>query len=143
MAPAECGLTGPCVAWVESDPGVGPSMATAADLALILALEKAAQEEGVKIASVRPIWASATERAGRKFAGNALLACRDEDALTLLAWVSAQASFAASYVPAPARDDQALLLQRMQVSNGIEAEAVHRAQLTAQAGAPPSVVWAP
>jgi hypothetical protein len=142
MAPIECGLAGPCVAWVESDPGVGPSMATAADLTLVERIERAAEDAKVRIVSIRPAWALATQPASKEFGCNVLLACRDLDALTLLAWVDGKASLAATYTPKPSEDGHAALCQRVQTSTGIADADVHRVDLLAEGGAAPVLRWA-
>lgn len=141
VAPVECGLTGPCVAWVETDPATAPAMATAADVALIDAIERATAEAELRIVSIRPAWALATERAGRELGRDALLAIRDADALTMLGWVDARASFAATYAPAPAEEARGALLQRVQVSVGIADGLVHEVDVSGSGDGPPRLEW--
>ena len=116
-------------------------MATAVDAALVDTVERVAAEAGLRVVSARPAWALATERAGHELWQDALLAIRDKDALTVLGWVDAKASFAATYAPALADEARAALLRRIQASVGIADGQVLEVEVRAASDGPPQLNW--
>jgi hypothetical protein len=119
-AQESCGLEGPCVASLESDPRTSATLATAVEAGLIEALERGARERRYRLASIRPAWALACEPTEWVAAEGAELLCVGEsDALTVLAGTASQTLFAATYAPPPTDSDLNGLLQRLMVSVGV------------------------
>jgi hypothetical protein len=142
-APSACGLQGPCAAVLEADPSVGPALAIAVELSVLDSLHAAARARHLRVASIRPAWARATELAGRgRGAGDSMLCCREPAALTVMASRAGNWTFAATYVPAPSAKEQERLLNRLQASLGIDAQRMALAELEAESkDAPPLVRW--
>lgn len=145
MAPAACGLQAPCVACLEEEPSASAVLGTAVELSVLDRLYAAAGARGLRVASVRPAWALATEAhaaKGRGAPNDSLLCCREDDSVTVLASRGSRPAFMATYAPAPALDEQERLLSRLQASLGFSADETERANLEAASGAsPPRFRW--
>jgi hypothetical protein len=138
-----CGLQGPCSAVLEADPSVGPALAIAVELAVLDNIHAAAGARHLRIASIRPAWARATESRGRGGgAGDSMMCCREPAALTVMASRAGNWTFAATYAPAPSAEEQERLMHRLQASLGIGAEHMMLNELVAQGkDVPPLVCW--
>jgi hypothetical protein len=142
-APTACGLQGPCAAALEADPSAGPALAIAVELSVLDSIHAAAGARRLRIASIRPAWARATESRGQgAAAGDSMLCCREPAALTVMASRAGNWTFAATYAPAPSAKEQERLLRRLQASLGIGAEHMMLNELVAKGkDAPPVVCW--
>jgi hypothetical protein len=138
-----CGLQGPCAAVLEADPSLGPSLAIAVDVSVLDDLHAAARARRLRIASIRPAWARATESSGwGRGVGDSMLCCREPAALTVMASRAGSWTFAATYAPAPSAEEQERLLNRLQASLGIDAGCMTLTELKAKGkDEPPSVHW--
>lgn len=143
LAPAACGLIGPCAACVETDPRTHSALATAVEASLLEALYAAARQRKLHIASIRPWWVRATERHARLEESDLLLCCRDPDAMTVVAARARQIVFAATYAPTPSEEDVTHLLRRLRASLGLAEEATAVAELERPTGHTlPALRWA-
>lgn len=142
-APTACGLQGPCASALEADPSAGPALAIAVELWLLDSIRAAASARRLRIASIRPAWARATESHGQgSDASDSMLCCREPAALTVLASRAGTWTFAATYAPAPSAEEQERLLHRLQASLGFDAEHMMLSELVANGkNAPPVVCW--
>jgi hypothetical protein len=142
VAPSICGLTAPCVTFVESDPTRVAVTATAVEASLIEALYESARVHRMHIASVRPAWARVLEHQSPERPDELLLCCRERDALTILAATGDRMLFAATYCPAPSGMDVESLLRRLQASLGLNDESLAVVDLVASTrGQVPDVRW--
>jgi hypothetical protein len=144
VAPAACGLQGPCVAYLEAEPSASAVLATAVDQSVVDGLHTAARSRGLRVASMQPAWARVIAAHGRGASADILLCCHERDSITVLASRAGRLVFAATYCPAPALDEQERLLSRLQASLGFAVEHTARARVTAANGrgtSPPQVQW--
>jgi hypothetical protein len=145
MAPAACGVQAPCVAFLEAEPSASAVLGTAVEMSVLDRLYAAAIVRGLRVASVRPAWALATEARAAEERGapnDTLLCCREHDSVTVLASRESRLAFVATYAPAPTLDEQERLLSRLQASLGFTADETVRANLEAASGASlPRFCW--
>jgi hypothetical protein len=144
VAPAACGLQGPCVSYLEAEPSASAVLATAVEQSVVDGLRVAARARGLRVASMRPAWGRAIAAHGRGASADILLCCREHDSTTVLASRAGRLVFAATYSPAPTLDEQERLLSRLQASLGFAVENTARASVTAVSGGvalPPQVRW--
>jgi hypothetical protein len=142
LAPAACGLSGPCEVFLETDPADGPVLATAVEQSLLDALHAHARVARLRVASIRPVWARAVDDAAFEKEQALLLCGRDADALTVLAFRGKQVTFAATYAPAPDAANSLLLLRRLRASTGLGVDQVLAAEVRASlAQGLPEVRW--
>jgi hypothetical protein len=142
-APMACGLQGPCAAVLEADPSAQPALGTAVELPLLNGIHSAARARGLRVVSIRPAWANATDAPGRVgSASDQLLCCREPAALTVMALRAGRWTFAATYTPAPSAAEEEKLLNRLQASLGLDAGCVALAAIEANdKNVPPLVHW--
>jgi hypothetical protein len=142
-APMACGLQGPCAAMLEADPSTQPVLGTAVELSLLNSIYIAVRARRLRVVSIRPAWARATESPGRAgSASDQMLCCREPEALTVMALRSGRWTFAATYTPAPSAEEEERLLNRLQASLGIDAGCVALAAIEANdKNVPPLVHW--
>jgi hypothetical protein len=111
-APSVCDIDAECQVSVQGDPRSTAALATAVKTATLDAIYAIAADLDLKVRSVRPVWALAIERAGADAEQATMLACRDSDALTVLADDGQQWRHASVHQPAPS-DLHALLRRTM------------------------------
>lgn len=142
-APMTCGLQGPCAAVLEADPSAQPALGTAVEVSLLDSIHGAARARGLRVVSIRPAWANATESPGRVgSASDQMLCCREPTALTVMALRAGRWTFAATYTPSPSAGEEERLLNRLQASLGIGAGCVALAAIEANdKNMPPLVHW--
>jgi hypothetical protein len=116
-----CGIGAACLVTLESDPRSAPALVTAVAEATVQSVYDTATELGLKVRSIRPVWAVAIARAGEAAAQATTFACRDADALVLLADDGQRWQHASVYHPAQS-DDTVLraLLRRTTMALDLE-----------------------
>jgi hypothetical protein len=120
-APSACDIDAACQVSVQGDPRTTAALTTAVANATLDTLYAVAAGRGLKVRSVRPLWAVAIERAGAAARQATMFACRDRDALIVLSDDGQQWRHASVHRPAPG-DLQALLRRTMM---GLDLEAGH------------------
>jgi hypothetical protein len=135
VAPALCGVDDACVLQLESDPTSGPALATAVGRATLDAVYEAAEGLGVKVKSIRPVWAWALD-------GQPVVAGErqellpglvvDADASVLVASSARTWRQAVSRVSATNTDDDLLgWLRRVQLEHNLDWQAVQLGRVEA------------
>jgi hypothetical protein len=134
-ARSACSIEGDCEVALEGDPRAGAVLATAVTTAAIDGIYLVAKQMGVKIKSVRPVWAVAIERAASEKHQTPVLCCRDPDGLVLLADSGSHWLHASVHEPAPTSDGELQgLLRRALLSLDVGTEGCLLAE-----GTPPAV----
>ena len=107
-AASACDVDAACQVALQGDARSTAALATAVETATLNAVYALATGRGLRVRSVRPVWAVAIERAGAAVKQASTFACRDPDALVVLADDGQQWRNASVHRPAP-RDLHALL----------------------------------
>lgn len=129
MAPAETGLEGACIVWLDAWKPAQPCLAVAVQHGFVAALQAAAVEAGIGLRSVQPCWNRALSGQLKRKGSIRMLAAVESDALTVLASDGQRITHAQSCCPVPAADRIEAQLRRQAVSLGIPASEVIRVSL--------------
>lgn len=121
IAPEAAGIDGPVAVWLSALPKCEAALAVAVPSSLVDALADAAKIAGFRLASIRPWWARALDRALEAEPGLRALAVVEPDAATLLVsaddlWVTGIA-----YHPRPLEEHVEGVLRRKLFETGVEA----------------------
>jgi hypothetical protein len=129
MAPEATGFDVPCRVRLEDWPGDASVLGTAVDAAVAQAVVEVARARRLAWASVRPRWAGLLDEALARYASVSLIACAEEDALTVLGGATSvqqgaagEFELAATYSPAPAADRSTALWNRTMLSRDVRPE---------------------
>lgn len=104
LAPDATGLPGPCAVWLDDWVRGQRCVAVAIDVVLRDRIEQIARDDGLRIATLRPWWAVATDAAVASLVGSVqLLSVEDTDSMTVFTSASGVGYAAlATYAPKPA-----------------------------------------
>lgn len=129
MAPAETGLEGNCLVWLDAWKPAQPCLVVAVQQDIIAALQAAAIEASIGLRSVQPWWNWALSEQLKRKGAIRMLAAVERDALTVLASDGQGITFAQSCCPVPAAGRIEAQLRRQAVSQGVSASEVIRVSL--------------
>jgi len=145
LAPDATGLMGPCEVWLGDWSPNRPSLVVAIDIGVRQLIEATARELGVRLAGLRPWWATALRQASQQTPATRLLAAEDTDALTVLTGENEGFGSATTYAPCPHPDQIGALFARLGLASGVEPDRAVRATLltseTVEAAAPFAAHW--
>ena len=127
LAQAQAGritdLLGPAALWLSNPGKSGLTLVAAMDLAVRDALVEAASKAGVRLQSMRPLWASLLIEVVSTTRSVQLLAAEDPDALTVIVSQDEQWVTADSYVPRPEQAPRQALVARRMIAANVPVEA--------------------
>jgi hypothetical protein len=129
LAPEATGLTAPCNLWLSSTRAGETCLAVAMEQALRTTLLELPPAMKFRVASIRPWWAHALDRANLRSPGFGLFAARDSDSLTLLGCADERWNGADSYAPRPADAQIESLITRRVFSAGLAEQSICRVRL--------------
>ncbi len=134
------GFDAPCRVRLEGWPGDASVLGTAVDAAVAQAVAEVAHARRLAWRSVRPRWAGLLDEALARHASVSLIACAEEDALTILGGTTNvqdgtadDFELAATYSPAPAADRSTALWNRTMLSRDARPEDTWFARIEAPA----------
>lgn len=133
------GLTSECVVVLDGQLDKEPVLAVAADRAFKFALESAADEAHLAIATIRPWWASAVDEAIAIRPHARLVIAEDEDAITWVESVDDRWISAGTQVPKPTSDQVKQLLSRRAMASGLTNDQVAHLVLAPRLESPGSI----
>ena len=129
MAPEVTGFDVPCRVRLEDWPGDSAVLGTAVEAAIVQAVADIARARRLAWRSVRPRWAGLLDEALARHASVSLIACAEEDALTILGGAANMENAAAgdfelvaTHSPAPAADRSTALWNRTMLSRDVRQE---------------------
>ena len=129
MAIDATGFDVPCRVRLEDWPGDAAVLGTAVDASVAQAVVEVARVRRLAWASVRPRWAGLLNETLARHASVSLIACAEEDALTILGGTTnvqdgtaGDFELAATYSPAPAADRSTALWNRTMLSRDVRPE---------------------
>ena len=147
LASDATGLAGPCEVWLGDWSPDRASLVVAIDISARQLIEAAARELGVRLAGLRPWWATALRQASQRMPVTRLLAAEDTDALTILTGEDEGFGTATTYAPCPHPDQIGALFARLGLASGVEPDRAVRATLlmdeAAEAAVPFAARWSP
>ncbi len=136
MAPDATGLALPCSVRLEAWPGDATALATAVDAQLAQAIAALAGTRRVKWRSVRPRWAALLDEVLAQHAAASLVACVEDDSLTILGGSArehdapgAHFELAATHSPLPVADRMTAMWLRTMLSRDVKPEHAWLARL--------------